>query len=94
MTIKDWRNDMEAVLMRTENRNLEPLKQLNRDEAGERVCECCEDYHPDAALTSCRTQYADDSLNVDPFLCPRCTAAHHEHWDARWADYHSSRGVV
>lgn len=67
------------------------LKQLNREEAGARVCECCGEFHPDAALTPCRTMYHDNTQNVDPFLCPRCTEAHHEYWNATWAEYDSGR---
>lgn len=89
MTLQDWQVDLEATLTEQARENLEDLKQLNTDEAGEPVCDCCRNYHPQAALTYCHTAYADPALNTKPFLCPPCTEAYHDHWAERWEDYYS-----
>ena len=38
---------------------------------------------------SCRTAYADDSMNTSPALCPPCAKEYNDHWDDMWAEYYN-----
>ena len=50
-------------------------------------CERC-GYLWGVTYEPCRTQYADEKMNVEPKLCRSCAQEHHDYWDERWAEYY------
>lgn len=47
-------------------------------------CEHCET-ETTVSMQSCRTAYADDSLNAGMVLCKDCAKEYHDYWDEMWS---------
>jgi hypothetical protein len=66
------------------------LENYNNDEAGEVVCERCNQYCPEIHPAPVRTMYPTGE-QPQPLLCPICTDEWNDYWDEMWDEYYEGR---